>query len=1334
MNKKVLTLCAGFLLASAVGTASAQSYAKYTADPTPAEKVTSTNYYQLSNGNNQVLAMVPNASGNYELKMVAQNTTDLRFTLWGIIPSGNEEAGYSYSFVNYATNLYLAVNSDDAIKLAAGANVADATDNVTVGGNVNVWKWVSAPDLTGGFTGEWTQLTSSFGAARDSVVVLSTESSYSQGYVSAVKYAAKDFNNLPSGSLLKVIPADPAAVVLGVDDLNSMLWKGDADGKLKLTFDKDVEGGNPEAVNLFTKQAYKAVPAVGFPANYGYINNSGAWEVGLISGGTAGANQVDVSIYAANYDAVVLAQQNLDMQNGLKKLLGTGTVYTDNETAYRHAMIALNEFHTTYVQGNTSLTKAQWEQLLSDFTPNTVTIADSERAIYNAMKDLYKTYVSNTLTTSVVNYSLYTSGFSISSQAVTLLAIGPLGTNDGWDTEAALNTKITSATTALTTAQNTFTTAGATVESAWKANMAKTGWVSLWANSDETSETPEYLKVGTSFLTSAAGQKHLAFEQKEWAEQMQNGGILNATRQDLNGRYNFQFTWYPAADSIVIRTAGFAIKPESVANWTDMTSTTNPDDLGLWKAEATPSTVTAGTVPAEKNIVKIAVLANNHREVTVGSSENKWGFDPATTINTRISINAASQYELTTLPSGVYFFNLSSNLAAKKFDNGKYYVAQFCGDQTDYEAEETTQLYGVAQDFGHMPRTQWVVVQNPGVTGQQTVSIYNREFPSINYTNIQLYKGGDGKVFSRFGFAVGDTLSYALAATVKPNAGVLTNKYLGYYKPADENQFQLNRVTMDYFSGIEIGNFVNVSSTANDTTVFVDVQDGKATFQLVPSEDAEYGYDGTVAPQLYRRYYTVKVYDGNKLVNNAKWIARDEANENTYKVTADASQAVKFYLKENNQIISEEGDTTCYYALVDFENVDRVGVRDGSLKFTIEGYCAEERVAAFAVKYDESIIYRELNGDETVAIADGVEPFVAPCVANFYRSRIADKQYLFESAHQGQFDESGNINYLGVRYQGGEFNDSTAIYVDTADVRNPYRPQYMLAVGTEIVPAGKYCPIHGFGASCLDEHLVDVPAQVWGRYLINAQDSLSNANGKDYLWENQYTRLAFVEAMHTGDTLVIFKNGEYPLTDEGHKDYLTAMEWAREAAANTVTPGENDHVYVMNVKDRNGNNATKTFVQDYANYKFMFRLVNDEDTRNFIIESHDGEWGLENNTYTAAENANEYRAIKVQNGVPVIARHASANEAILNAEWWNIDDRCSTPTANESIVAGEVSVVATDGAVIVKGAEGKNVIVSTILGKVVANEVLNSDNETIAAPAGIVVVSVDGESFKVAVK
>ena len=105
--------------------------------------------------------------------------------------------------------------------------------------------------------------------------------------------------------------------------------------------------------------------------------------------------------------------------------------------------------------------------------------------------------------------------------------------------------------------------------------------------------------------------------------------------------------------------------------------------------------------------------------------------------------------------------------------------------------------------------------------------------------------------------------------------------------------------------------------------------------------------------------------------------------------------------------------------------------------------------------------------------------------------------------------------------------------------------------------------------------------------------------------------------------------------------------------------------------------------------------------------------------------------IKYQNGIPVVTPKAS------EAWVFDLNETSETPTANETIESAAdatISVVAVDGAVIVKGAEGKNVIVSTILGKVVANEVLNSDNETIAAPAGIVVVSVDGESFKVAVK
>ena len=77
----------------------------------------------------------------------------------------------------------------------------------------------------------------------------------------------------------------------------------------------------------------------------------------------------------------------------------------------------------------------------------------------------------------------------------------------------------------------------------------------------------------------------------------------------------------------------------------------------------------------------------------------------------------------------------------------------------------------------------------------------------------------------------------------------------------------------------------------------------------------------------------------------------------------------------------------------------------------------------------------------------------------------------------------------------------------------------------------------------------------------------------------------------------------------------------------------------------------------------------------------------------------------------------------------------AAPTANESVTATEVKVIATDGAINIKNAAGKNVVISTILGQIVANEVLTSDNATISVPAGIAIVSVDGEeAVKVSVR
>ena len=67
------------------------------------------------------------------------------------------------------------------------------------------------------------------------------------------------------------------------------------------------------------------------------------------------------------------------------------------------------------------------------------------------------------------------------------------------------------------------------------------------------------------------------------------------------------------------------------------------------------------------------------------------------------------------------------------------------------------------------------------------------------------------------------------------------------------------------------------------------------------------------------------------------------------------------------------------------------------------------------------------------------------------------------------------------------------------------------------------------------------------------------------------------------------------------------------------------------------------------------------------------------------------------------------------------------PTANEGIATSEVKVIAGEDNVTIAGAAGKKVVVSNILGQVVANTVITSDNATIAAPAGVVVVAVEGE-------
>ena len=118
-----------------------------------------------------------------------------------------------------------------------------------------------------------------------------------------------------------------------------------------------------------------------------------------------------------------------------------------------------------------------------------------------------------------------------------------------------------------------------------------------------------------------------------------------------------------------------------------------------------------------------------------------------------------------------------------------------------------------------------------------------------------------------------------------------------------------------------------------------------------------------------------------------------------------------------------------------------------------------------------------------------------------------------------------------------------------------------------------------------------------------------------------------------------------------------------------------------------------------------------EDFKFKVTENEDGD-------YVLKANGNY---VYVINGNLVYGTDAKEAEAF-------VIEVTSAPTANEGIATSEVKVIATEGGVQIVGATGKKVVVSNILGQVVANTVITSDNATIAAPAGVVVVAVEGEA------
>ena len=774
------------------------------------------------------------------------------------------------------------------------------------------------------------------------------------------------------------------------------------------------------------------------------------------------------------------------------------------------------------------------------------------------------------------------------------------------------------------------------MESWWSAirkncELEANQWVSLAYGDPKDGKYSNYLMVDTAYMTKDAGTQYQSFAVKEFKKIDGNSVAAN----DINGRINYRFMYYPSQDSLMIWSEGGALKFQTTEYWTEM----SPEEVRLGQFG---------------NLVKVQVLGDK-REVTVERVELVSKPNPAWTINTRIGFAYAETATPSQLAEGIY-------LIQKKDNQGMYYVDNFLGGKMGLTAPK-------AQELKHIPAAQWVV---KALANSTYNTIVNRESEDVlgednstkgtYFQNVQLYSLGA----NTYKTETGDTI-YVTNITDE----VKGKETLGYVAlPDDKNpDADYRSYALDYLNGVAEG-LARISVVEEDGQLTVAATDAPMyfTFETEKGDTTAYGATVSGEKQLKKVAYRIKAENNYNHAGEAdRYITL--ATDGSY-VLGDKEDAAKFWLKE----FKHNASGVCYYVLINTKG-SKVSVQDYPtvlLDETLETATideAQERTSAFALTEKAEPKYRRLGA--TVE-GDGFEAD-APANATFHHVGY-ENVTLYENTLNKGAGTSANpskptgVNFLG-QFNSNDLSANAAIYVDTAYVRNDTkRPQYLLALRPDFTPLLEPCPED-------PTHPAHEIAQTKADYLVVLNDSINNKDAKEKMYQFQgYTRLAFVPATHRRDTLII-ENSKFTGT--------------KDAAKDSIYLGKNEY-----------NNAT-----------FQFLLAEESETYgDFYIEVAKNAW------------------LKIHNEIPVIVND------ITKADIFNINTTTDAPTANESIVAGEVSVVATDGAVIVKGAEGKNVIVSTILGKVVANEVLNSDNETIAAPAGIVVVSVDGESFKVAVK
>ena len=444
----------------------------------------------------------------------------------------------------------------------------------------------------------------------------------------------------------------------------------------------------------------------------------------------------------------------------------------------------------------------------------------------------------------------------------------------------------------------------------------------------------------------------------------------------------------------------------------------------------------------------------------------------------------------------------------------------------------------------------------------------------------------------------------------------------------------------------------------------------------------------------------------------------------------------------------------------------KAGVSDYDGSATLKNQpIVETRTSSFAINPDDTPLYRRFNSTLEGQAGDGVDTL------RFYEKYR--NEYLMIEANPSFMVE--HIDFLGINAQ-DKAQGGLAFIVDTAWVNRGagnIKPQYLISIdrhdfaGTPGVPCTYEHNHYDNQGNAVDaahcSHATPaIPGFARGKYLINFHDFANNdemVGSDDYKWA-EYDRAGFKEAIVYNDTLYILRddfknlpNEEIDLAKLASVEVEAMKAWTKQGNGHTaanfptykyILTGDN-HKYVtwsMRFFDRSV--AANEVEADRA---FLF-----ESMKSLKGKNDDGKYNANDNHYVANGASNVHDGIyewgnakgdiaptqaawlKMQNGCLVLSdENSKFNEVTTGSDdalIFNVEHVCGDKVAvdNENIAVEGVSVVAGNGQVTIMGAAGKNVTITNILGKVIANQTIASDNATIAVPAGIVAVAVEGEA------